>query len=94
MNRLSSTVGNLATRLREGTIDDLVDDTRSFARRNPALFIAAGVVAGFALARFVKASAQRSAEAADLDDDDELSAGRAPTLMDEVDDEAPLPGGP
>ena len=95
VNRLSGTVGNLATRLREGTIDELVDDTRSFARRNPGLFIAAGVVAGFALARFVKASAQRSAEdEADLDDDAESSGGRAPTLMDEVDDEAPLPGGP
>lgn len=95
VNRLSGTVGNLATRLREGTIDDLVDDTRSFARHNPGLFIAAGVVAGFALARFVKASAQRSPQAAaDLDDDAELSTGRAPTLMDEVDDEEPLPGGP
>ena len=96
LNRLSSTVGNLATRLREGTLDDLVDDTRSFARRNPGLFIAAGLVAGFAVARFVKASAQRSPEAAvDLDGDDaESPAGRAPTLMDEVDDDAPLPGGP
>ena len=95
VNRLSGTVGNLATRLREATIDDLVDDTRSFARRHPGLFIAAGVFAGFALARFAKASAQRSPEAeADLDDDAEGSTGRAPTLTDEVDDEAPLPGGP
>ena len=60
LSRLSGTVGNLATRLREGTVDDLVDDTRSFARRNPGLFIAAGLVAGFAVARFVGASAQRS----------------------------------
>ena len=59
-SRLAGTVGNLATRLREGSIDDLVDDTRAFARRNPGLFIAGGVVAGFALARFVKASAQRA----------------------------------
>ena len=96
VNRLSGTVGNLATRLREGTIDELVDDTRSFARRNPGLFIAAGVVAGFALARFVKASAQRSPEAsADGGVDLDAESGRAPTLMDEVDDdEAPLPGGP
>ena len=95
VNRLAGTVSNLATRLREGTVDELVDDTRSFARRNPGLFIAAGLVAGFALARFVKASAQRSPEAAaDLDDDAEVSTPRAPTLMDEVDDEAPLPGGP
>lgn len=59
-NRIAGTVGNLATRLREGSIDDLVADTRALARRNPALFIAGGVVAGFVLARFVKASAHRA----------------------------------
>jgi hypothetical protein len=62
LHRVSGTVGNLATRLREGTLDDLVADTRSFARRNPGLFVAAGLVAGFAVARFVKASAQRSSD--------------------------------
>lgn len=99
ISRLSGTVGNLATRLREGTVDDLVDDTRAFARRNPGLFIAAGVLAGFAVARFVKASAQRplaadeELDAAGVDDAD-LSTDRAPTLTDEVDDDVPLPGGP
>jgi hypothetical protein len=87
-NRLSGTVSNLATRLREGSIDDLVDDTRSFARRNPVLFIAGGLVAGFALARFVKASAQRplATEAAAPGDTPgaELSTDDAPTLTDEV----------
>jgi hypothetical protein len=83
VTRLSGTVGNLATRLREGSVDDLVGDARAFARRNPGVFIAAGLLAGFAVARFVKASAQRSPEHA------------APTLTDEIDDdEAPLPGGP
>lgn len=79
-NRLAATVGNLATRLREGSIDEIVDDTRAFARRNPSLFIAGGVVAGFALARFVKASARRPSEV-------ELSADDAPILMDEVEDD-------
>jgi hypothetical protein len=59
-NRIAGTVGNLATRLREGSIDDLVDDTRALARRNPGLFIAGGLIAGFVLARFVKASSQRT----------------------------------
>jgi hypothetical protein len=59
-SRLAGTVGNLATRLREGSIDELVDETRVLARRNPGLFIAGGVVAGFMLARFVKASARRA----------------------------------
>lgn len=78
-NRLAGTVGNLATRLREGSIDDLVDDARVFARRNPGVFIAAGLAAGFVLARFVKASAQRAERTVDDSDD-------APTLNDAVED--------
>lgn len=78
-NRLAGTVGNLATRLREGSIDDLVDDARVFARRNPGVFIAAGLAAGFVLARFVKASAQRAERTVDASDD-------APTLNDAVED--------
>ena len=59
-SRLAGTVGNLATRLREGSVDELLEETRSLARRNPGLFIAGGVIAGFVLARFVKASARRA----------------------------------
>jgi hypothetical protein len=76
-NRLASNVGNLATRLREGSIEDLVDDTRALARRNPGLFIAGGILAGFALARFAKASARRVDDRAQLPDD-------APTLTEEA----------
>jgi len=78
-SRLATTVGNLATRLREGSIDDLVDDTRAMARRNPGLFIAGGLIAGFVLARFVKASSQRAPTLTDEVDEviveaDELGA--------------------
>jgi NTP pyrophosphatase (non-canonical NTP hydrolase) len=73
-SRLATTVGNLATRLREGSIDELVDDTRALARRNPGL-----LVAGFLLARFVKASSRRAPtlteevdEMAEVDADDEV----------------------
>jgi hypothetical protein len=76
-NRLASNVSNLATRLREGSIEDLVDDTRALARRNPGLFIAGGIVAGFALARFAKASNRRVEESALKSDD-------APTLTEEA----------
>jgi len=91
-NRLATTVGNLATRLREGSIEDLVNDTRALARRNPGLFIAGGVLAGFALARFVKASASRTEKVASAGDD-------APTLTeaDEVEsivvEQGTTPGG-
>jgi hypothetical protein len=91
-NRLSGTVGNLATRLREGSIDDLVDDTRALARRNPVLFIAGGLVAGFALARFVKASAQRTFETDEAVPGAELSTDKAPTLTDEIQGDIPQPG--
>ncbi|HEY7639721.1 MAG TPA: hypothetical protein VH814_08360 [Steroidobacteraceae bacterium] len=82
-SRLANTVGNLATRLRDGSLDDLVDDTRAFARRNPGLFIAGGLVAGFALARFAKASARRRAADASMAEEPSLSDD-APTLTDEV----------
>lgn len=77
-NRAALSVSNLATRVREGSVDDLVEDTRRLARRNPALFLAGGVAIGFALSRFIKASGQR----VELDDD----STRAPTLTEEVDE--------
>jgi hypothetical protein len=82
-SRLANTVGNIATRLREGSLDDLVDDTRAFASRNPGLFIAGGFIAGFALARFAKASARREEPVSSRDDGLSLSDD-APTLTDEV----------
>ena len=88
-NRLAGTVGNLATRLRDGSIDDLVDDARVFARRNPGVFIAAGIAAGFVLARFVKASAQR-AERADEYPDDAPTLTEVDEVIVEVDDELGL----
>lgn len=95
-NRLAATVGNIATRLRDGSVDDLIGDTRTFARRNPALYIAGSVLAGFALARFVKASARRfdaddfDADELSADDLAEESLDDAPTLTDEVEAEVEI----
>jgi hypothetical protein len=58
--QIASTVSNFATRLRDGNMDDLVSDTRELARRNPGLFLLGGVAFGFALSRFLKASAEQS----------------------------------
>jgi hypothetical protein len=54
--QFSSTVSTLAARLRDGNLDELIDETRALARRNPGLFLAGGVALGFALSRFLKAS--------------------------------------
>src|ERR1044072_5880405 len=72
-SRLAGAVGNLATRLREDSIDDLVDDTRAFARRNPTAFVDGGVAVGFVLARFMKASTRRAPTLTDEVDDTDAS---------------------
>ena len=45
--------------LRERSVEDLVSDFNSFARRQPAAAFAGSVLAGFALSRFLKSSAPR-----------------------------------
>lgn len=60
--QIASGVGNLATRLREGSLDDILEDTRQLARRNPALFLMGGVALGVVLSRFLKASGERAYE--------------------------------
>lgn len=55
-SQFSSTVSTLAGRLRDGNLDELINETRALARRNPGLFLAGGVALGFALSRFLKAS--------------------------------------
>jgi hypothetical protein len=60
--QIASTVSNFATRLRDGNMDDLVSDTRELARRNPGLFLLGGVAFGFALSRFLKASAEQAGD--------------------------------
>jgi hypothetical protein len=59
--QIASSVSTLATRLRDGSIDDIVTDTRELARRNPGLFLLGGVALGVALSRFLKASADQTA---------------------------------
>ena len=43
--------------MRDKSLDELMELTSDFARKQPALFIGAAMTAGFVLARFVKASA-------------------------------------
>lgn len=48
-----------ADSLQRRDLDDMVRQTEEFARRQPGLFVGGAVVAGFALARFLKSSADR-----------------------------------
>ncbi len=47
--------------LRERSVEDLVADVGKFARAQPAAFFGAAVLAGFAVARFLKSSANAPA---------------------------------
>jgi hypothetical protein len=46
-----------AKTLRQRNVEDIMDDVSRFARSQPALFFGGAMLAGFALARFLKSSA-------------------------------------
>ena len=62
---MASTVGQLASGLREKSVDDLVRDVQGIARKNPALFIAGSIAVGIGIARFAKATEHRDQYATD-----------------------------
>jgi hypothetical protein len=49
-------VEDAAEKMRNGSINDVIDGVTSFARRQPAAFLGLSVLAGFAVVRFLKAS--------------------------------------
>jgi ElaB/YqjD/DUF883 family membrane-anchored ribosome-binding protein len=53
-HRAADAVSGFAGRVREKSVDDLIDDTRDIVRRSPAVAIAAAAVAGFALMRVIR----------------------------------------
>ena len=56
---LADSMHGVAVRMRERSVDDLAEEVRQLARSNPALFLLGSLGAGFALARFMKASPRR-----------------------------------
>jgi hypothetical protein len=56
---LANSIRGFADKLRDRSIDDLVVDAQSLARRNPTLFLLGSVAIGVAISRFIKASAER-----------------------------------
>jgi hypothetical protein len=63
VRQAASSVHDASETLREQTIDDVVEAVMRFARAQPAAFAGASVLVGFALARFLKSSADRRTEA-------------------------------
>jgi hypothetical protein len=58
----ASGVHRVSSAVRDQSIDDLAEMALTFARNRPGTFFAGSVVVGFALARFLKSSADRRFE--------------------------------
>jgi hypothetical protein len=74
--RAAEALENTANRLASKDPDELIDDTRNFVRKSPAIALAGAAIAGFALARLVK-SGFSSADEDDEEDDDRGSKSRS-----------------
>jgi hypothetical protein len=73
----SDQMRRLASHIRERGVADMLDDVNGFARRNPAVFIGGAFLVGIGIARFLKASANRSdlRQYGDFSDIDPMTAG-------------------
>ena len=63
INSAADSVESFAHRMREKSVDDIIDDTRELVRRSPVLVIAVAAAAGFIVSRFLKASRGSDTEA-------------------------------
>lgn len=61
---IADSAEKLSSTIREKSIDDLLGMAQDFGRRQPALFMGAAALLGFAASRFATASAKRHAPAA------------------------------
>jgi hypothetical protein len=59
VEELAASARSLAAGVRDRSLNELVSDTQSLARRNPALFFFGSVAVGIGLSRFLKASGER-----------------------------------
>jgi hypothetical protein len=58
-DEVAERVQSASRKLREENLDSLVQSATDMARRQPGIFFGVSVATGFALARFLKASASR-----------------------------------
>ena len=56
---VASGIHRFSAALKDSSVDELMDEARRFAQARPATVLAGALVAGFGLARFLKASADR-----------------------------------
>ncbi len=57
-DKAADQVERFAGYLRENDVDELLNDARGFARRNPAVFLGSAVALGFLATRFLKSSSE------------------------------------
>ncbi|HWI19644.1 MAG TPA: hypothetical protein VNT81_17950 [Vicinamibacterales bacterium] len=82
----SDQMRKFANHIRERGAADMIDDVNRFARRNPAVFIGGAFLIGIGVARFLKASADRSAMRqyeGGFSDVDPMTANTAYSAIDE-----------
>lgn len=69
MGAAADSIEDFASSLRGRSLDELVSEATGFARRNPGAFVVAAALAGFAVARFARASAPHSQSYAGIEGD-------------------------
>jgi ElaB/YqjD/DUF883 family membrane-anchored ribosome-binding protein len=62
LSAVAGGVSSAAETLRDRSVSEIAADVRGLARRNPAVFAAGAAVAGFMLARFLRASVRTRAD--------------------------------
>ena len=77
MRDVAARIEDFSDTISHRDVDDLLSAATSFARARPMLFLGGAVIAGFALARFLKTSSDRRAYTSDY------SATRARTSYDD-----------
>jgi hypothetical protein len=62
IRKAAEQVDGVSEGIRNGNLNDLVQNAQSFARRQPTAFLGIAVLAGFGVVRFLKSSAESSAQ--------------------------------
>lgn len=65
--KLADGVGDVATRLRDGNIEDLYRDVRRLATQHPGMFLLGSAAVGLAIARFMKSDMPETDESSDVE---------------------------